>query len=160
MLSLIVSDFIVPALLAAFIGPAFAMIFAVPRTTLPYIAIGSLLCKLSRDLLLKLDFDVVSSASCACALVSALFIYLAPKLKFPRPVLLPPCVICLIPGLDAYTALLALLQVVYAQSPELIHQNIITLFAHSMRVLAVLLAIALGIAIPPLFFYRYRYHHF
>lgn len=160
MLSFIATHLLLPGLVAALVGPAFAVIFAVPRAILPYIAAGAFICKSSRELLLSLNFSAVSSAFIACALISLIFIYVAPKLQIPRPVLLPPCVIGLIPGLDAYSALLALLQVVEAQSPDLIHQNIITLFACSMRVVAVMLAIALGIAIPPLFFYRYRYHHF
>ncbi len=154
------TDLLLQALLAACIGPAFAMIFAVPRFTLPYIAGGAFLCRLSFATLRHCGFEAVGAAFVACALISLIFIYLAPRLKTPRPVLLPPCVICLIPGLDAYTALLSLMHILQDQSPELIHQSIITLFACSVRTLAVMLAIALGIAIPPLFFYRYRYHHF
>ena len=56
-------------------------------------------------------------------------------------------------------ALLALNELINGSDQDLLISSIITLFHCGMRATAILLAMCLGIAIMPLFFYRYRFHH-
>lgn len=150
-------DFIFQALAAAFVATAFAMLFAVPRKYLSYIALGGFITKFIRTILF-VDFGVEIAVATffACAVSSLLFIYFAPKLKAPRPIFTTAVIIPLIPGLDAYIALLALYQVIDGTSYE-IANNAGLIIHHLMRCFSILLSICLGIAVPPLFFYRYRH---
>ena len=77
----------------------------------------------------------------------------------PRPVFTVASIISLVPGMDAYNALLALNELINGSDQDLLISSIITLFHCGMRATAILLAMCLGIAIMPLFFYRYRFHH-
>ncbi|HIV14311.1 MAG TPA: threonine/serine exporter family protein [Candidatus Avisuccinivibrio pullicola] len=148
------------SLAAAFIGPAFAMLFGVPLRYLSFIAVGSALTRFVRQgLYTGLNLDVIAATFIACALLSLIFIYIAPRLNTPRPLFTVPCVISLMPGMDAYKALLALISLMRSDDREVILGNIITLFHCGMRSAAIVLAMCLGIAVVPLFFYRYRHHH-
>lgn len=83
-----------------------------------------------------------------------MFIYIGPKLKVPRPVFTVASIIPIIPGKYAYSTLL---QIMYLHNSE--DNNIIFIehfFENGMTTLAVMLAMGLGIAFPPLFFYRNR----
>lgn len=147
-------------LCAAFVGPAFAMLFLVPKRYLLIIATSSALARIIRQSLYLTDtLEIVSATFIAAAAISAIFIYIAPKLQVPRPVFTVTSCISLVPGLDTYNALLALISIIHGKHSDLMAEIIVLLFNHGMRAFAVLLAICLGIAIVPLFFYRYRYHH-
>ena len=138
---------------AAFIAVAFAMLFAVPARFLPYVALGGALTRMLRTALFSgAGTEVAVATFLSCAVTSLLFIWVAPRLCVPRPV---ASVIPLIPGMDAYTCLVALYGVI--DDPQrLIDQNAYLIVHHGMRCFAILLSICLGIAIPPLFFYRLR----
>ncbi len=142
---------------AGFIAPTFAMLFAVPRNCLAVIAAGGALTRFVRQfLVLGLDMEIVIATFLACAVISLVFIYLGPKLQTPRPVFTVACVIALIPGIDAYTALTSFIFMVESANDAAFSHHIFS-FMHSFaRCIGIMLAIAWGIAVPPLFFYRYR----
>lgn len=142
--------------LAAFIAVAFAMLFASPNKVLCYIALGGFVTRFCRSFMYTgLHFEIVISSFLACAIMSLMFIYISPKLKVPRPVFTVASIISLIPGMDVYHALISLIQLI--DNPIGPSNLIYIMFHHAIRCFSIMLAIALGIAIPPLFFYRYRY---
>lgn len=156
--TLMLLDYSCQGAAAAFVAAAFAMLFAVPMQYLSYIAMGGFITKFLRTLLFTgFNVEVAVATFFACAVSSLIFIYFAPKLKVPRPVFTTAVIIPLIPGLDAYTALLALYQVIDGTAAE-IATNAGLIIHHLMRCFSILLSICLGIAVPPLFFYRYRHH--
>ena len=63
-------------------------------------------------LLYSLNVEIVIATFAACAVISLIFIYVGPKLGVPRPVFTVASVIALIPGMDAYNALLSLISLV------------------------------------------------
>ncbi len=145
-------------LAAAYIAPAFAMLFAVPGKLLLYTALGGFLTRFLRSyLVLAVNMEIAAATFLACAASSLLFIYLGPRLKTPRPVFTVASVIPLIPGMDAYTALLNMLSVIDGEGTA-IPRALFIMFHRGMRCLAIMLAISLGIAVPPLFFYRRGRH--
>lgn len=150
-------DIFLQALMAAIVGPAFAMLFTVPTRFLALIALGSALTRGVRALLVHMNVEIVVATFLACCVCSLIFIYFGPKLRAPRPIFTVPCIISLIPGVYAYQALLALMQVIdssdMTQSNVYIHE----LFHRGMLSVGIVSAIAVGIAIPPLFFYKYRH---
>lgn len=145
---------------AAFIAPAFAMLFSVDRKYLIFILFGGFITRFVRSLLfLSLHMEIAIATFLAVSLTSLIFVYLGPKLKAPRPIFLVASIISLIPGMDAYNALLALIELIDATSPQDISTSANIMLSHGIRAMTIMISIALGIAIPPLFFYRYRYHH-
>lgn len=150
-------NILLQALAAGCIGPAFAMLFNVPGRFLPLIALISALTRGTRALLVAINVEIIVATFLACCICSLIFIYFGPKLRVPRPIFTVPCIISMIPGVDAYNALLALLSISEAIDHQELTTNITLLFHSGMRAIGIIFAIAVGIAIPPLFFYRYRH---
>lgn len=148
------------ALAAALIGPAFAMLFAVRAKHLLLISLVSALTRAIRTYLVFAQADIVAATFIACIVCSLIFIYFGPKLNVPRPILNVPCIISLIPGVDAYQALLALITILQIINPDGFNTAITIFFTHGMKAVAIIFAIAVGLAIPPLFFYKYRHTKF
>lgn len=145
------------AFAAGFIGPAFAMLFNVPLRFLPLIALMSAATRGLRELFVTYQISIIVATFMACCICSLILIYFGPKLRVPRPILTVPCIISMIPGVDAYEALLALLSISESMQHSELTQQITTLFHSGMRAIGIIFAIAVGIAIPPLFFYKYRH---
>ena len=145
------------ALAAAAIGPAFAMLFTVPGRYLTLIALVSALSRGSRDMLVMMNVEVIPATFIACSICSLIFIYFGPRLKVPRPIFTVPCIISMIPGVDAFNALVALMNVAEPESNAVLNDQILVLFHSGMRSIGIIFSIAIGLAIPPLFFYKYRH---
>lgn len=153
-------DFIIQVALegaaAGFIAIAFAMLFAVQLRHLPWVGLGGLVTRVLRTVLFQgLGMEVAVATFLACSVTSLMFIAIAPRLGTPRPVFTVASIIALVPGIDAYTCLLTLYAVIDDPS-TFIGENAYLIIHHGMRCFAILLSICFGIAIPPLFFYRYR----
>jgi uncharacterized membrane protein YjjB (DUF3815 family) len=134
---------------------AFAMLFGAPARYLPYIALGGSITHLTRSLCMGyMNFGIVTSTFIASMLISFLFIYIAPKLKVPRPVFTVASIIPIIPGKFAYMTLLSAIKIHNLNYDHDVY--IILFFQNGMLTTAVMLAMGLGIALPPLFFYRNR----
>lgn len=145
------------AIAASIIGPAFAMLFTVPARHLLLIALASGFTRATRAYLVALNINIVPATFLACVACSLIFIYFGPKLKVPRPIFTVPCIISLIPGVDAYQSLLSLITILQSVNPDSFNSSITILFTHGMKAIAIIFSIALGLAIPPLFFYQYRH---
>ncbi len=141
---------------AGFVAVAFAMLFAVPLRYLGYVALGGIVTRVLRTMLFQgMGIEVAIATFIACSVTSVMFIAIAPRLGVPRPVFTVASIIPLVPGIDAYTCLLTLFNVIDDPS-SFIGNNAYLIVHHGMRCFAILLSICLGIAIPPLFFYRCR----
>lgn len=141
---------------AGFVAVAFAMLFAVPLRYLGYVALGGVVTRVLRTILFQgMGIEVAIATFIACSVTSVMFIAIAPRLGVPRPVFTVASIIPLVPGIDAYTCLLTLFNVIDDPS-SFIGNNAYLIVHHGMRCFAILLSTCLGIAIPPLFFYRCR----
>lgn len=58
--------------------------------------------------------------------------------------------------MDAYQCLIATARIIEDSQTELV-QEAYLIMHHGMRCFGIMLGISLGIAVPPLFFYRYRF---
>lgn len=133
----------------------FAMLFAVPFKYLPFVALGGSFTHLTRTLCMNYTGSgIVTSTFIASILVSLLFIYISPKLRVPRPVFTVASIIPIIPGKFAYLTLLSAIRVHNLSTDHGLY--VVQFFQNGMLTTAVMLAIGLGIALPPLFFYRNR----
>ena len=143
---------------AAFIAVAFAMLFAVPRKLLLYIAISGAQVRFVRTLLLNgFDVPIVVTTFIACAVMSIGFIFVAPRIEVPRQVFTVASIISLIPGMDAYNCLVSLATLIHLNESVNVNHELLSIFHHGMRAFAIMLSISLAIAIPPMFFYQNRF---
>lgn len=143
---------------ATFIAVAFAMLFAVPRKLLLYIAISGAQVRFVRTLLLNgFDVPIVVSTFIACAVMSIGFIFVAPRIEVPRQVFTVASIISLIPGMDAYNCLVSLATLIHLNESVNVNHELLSIFHHGMRAFAIMLSISLAIAIPPMFFYQNRF---
>lgn len=145
------------ALCAGVIGPAFAMLFTVPGRYLTLIGLCSAITRGCRAMLVCMNVEIVPSTFIACCICSLIFIYFGPRLRVPRPIFTVPCIISMIPGVDAYNALVSLMNVIESENNAILNDQIYVLFRSGMRSIGIIFSIAIGLAIPPLFFYKYRH---
>lgn len=132
---------------------AFAMIFSVPPKYLPFVACGGMVSFGIKYLFfVSLEFDLIVSCFIASCVISVMFVYIAPKLKVPRPVFTVASVIPILPGQPAFNTIINLIKI-YAE-PLSRDVYISDFFASGLLTTGVMLAIGIGIAMPPLFFYR------
>ena len=86
-------------------------------------------------------------------LSSFLGVYFSKKYTLPPKALISPSVICMMPGIAAYQAIVSMVQIGYfGFSDELFSQMMIYFF----EALFVTSGLVLGLSIPGLFFYRRR----
>lgn len=143
-------------LLATLPAVGFAMLFATPVRYLPLVALGGGFTHVMR--LIIMDFmglHLLMATFWSVFMMSLIFIYIAPRIHVPRPVFTVASIIPIIPGKYAYTAILAAITLhdhVGSNDAELISE-----FMRSGLVcVGVMLCIGMGIALPPLLFYRNR----
>lgn len=148
---------LIDGLFAGFVSVAFAMLFAVPSRYLAFVALAGFITKALRTFLYTdLEIEIACATFLSCAVTSLVYIYIAPRLEVPRPVFTTAAIIPLVPGLDAYTCLISLYEVIEGNEVAIMQSSYLILH-HGMRCFAILLSICLGIAVPPLFFYKYRH---
>lgn len=134
---------------------AFAMMFAVPRRYLPFVALGGAYAFLLRSELMRhANFDVVVASFWATLAVSFAFIAVSRIFRAPRLMFTVASVIPLIPGKFAYLALMSLMQIPTAGDMRL--DYVVGFVEYSSQTLMVLSALALGVVLPPILFYRSR----
>lgn len=141
-------------LLSASVSMALAILFATPARLIPLVGLGGAVCHLSRTLCLAADLGIVASSFIASVVISVIFILIAPRIRFPRPVFTVSSIIPIIPGKFAYMTLLSLIKI--HDSPEMREQYIVSIFENGALTVFVMLAIGMGIAMPALLFYRNR----
>lgn len=134
---------------------AFAMLFSSPARCLPFVALGGGVTHLCRTICMDcFGMGIVISSFAASIIMSLIFIYIGPKLKIPRPVFTVPSIIPVIPGKYAYTTLMSAIEIHSDVANRM--QHITDFFQNGMLTVAVMLVLGLGIALPPIFFYRDR----
>lgn len=139
--------------LAAVPAFGFGMAFHVPPSMLKYCAIGGALGFGFRLVLLHLGIPVEWSTLMAAFAVSMLGIQAAQRLKTHPKAFTVAAMIPMIPGVSFFTALLALGQIHQrGYTPELFAVAL----SSGLRTLFVVSALAVGLAMPGLIFYRKR----
>jgi uncharacterized membrane protein YjjB (DUF3815 family) len=136
-------------------GPAvgFGMSFHVPAKVLKYCAAGGAIGYGLRFLLLKMGLPIEWSTFAAAMVVSLLGVQAAQWLRAHPKVFTVAAMIPMIPGVPFFTALLALVQI---QQKGFTNELFATAVSSGLRTLFIVSALAIGLAIPGLLFYRRR----
>ena len=142
------------AFFAAIPAVGFAMIFNVPVGALKYCAVCAALGHTTRLALHQFAGMPIEWATLLAATgVSLIGIYWAQKWRAHPKVFTVAAVIPMIPGLHAFTALLALIEIDRTGfTPELLA----TMINQGLKALFITTALAVGLAMPGLLFYRRR----
>lgn len=142
------------ALIAAVPAVGFAMLFNVPRAALVYCALLGALGHALRFGLTKLGgLPLEWSTLIAAATLSTIGIVIARRWGAHPKVYTVAAVIPMIPGVHAFTALLALVEIDRAgYTPDLLA----TFINNGLKAFFIVSALAVGLALPGLLFYRRR----
>ncbi|MEY4489069.1 MAG: hypothetical protein RIQ79_1577 [Verrucomicrobiota bacterium] len=145
--------------LAAVPAVGFAMIFNVPKEALKYCALAGAIGHALRFSLYKFSLPVVGplpielATLIAAAVVSVIGIYWAQKWRAHPKVFTVAAMIPMIPGVYAFTALLALVEIERKGYSEALLR---TAMDNGLRAFFIIAALAVGLALPGLLFYRRR----
>lgn len=146
-------ELLLKMLLAAVPAVGFGMAFHVPPPILGHCAAGGAIGFGLRYLLLRTDMPIEWATLIAALVVSTLGIQVAQRLRAHPKVFTVAAMIPMVPGVSFFTALLAVIQIHQKGfSPELLAIAVNS----GLRTLFVVSALAIGLALPGLLFYRGR----
>lgn len=138
-------------LFAAVPAVGFGLVFNVPRSALGYCAAGGAIGRGLRFLLITGGVPIVPATFLAAAVVSLLGVYIAQRMRAHPKVFTVAAMIPMIPGVAFFTALLAVAEIQRrALTPELLN----TAITSGLSAIFIVAALAVGLAIPGLLFYR------
>ncbi len=140
-------------LLAAVPAVGFGLVFNVPRDVLVYCAVGGALGRGLRFLLITAGMPIEPATFVAASVVSLLGVYAAQKLRAHPKVFTVAAMIPMIPGVPFFTALIAVVEIQRrGLTPELLN----TAVSSGLKATFIVAALAVGLALPGLLFYRRR----
>ena len=139
--------------LAAVPAVGFALVFNVPTRMLGYCAMGGAIGHGLRFLLVRGGMPVEWATLLAAAVVSLIGVQLARRLRAHPKVFTVAAMIPMVPGVPFFTALLALVEINRTGVTDALLE---TAIRSGLRAFFVIGALAVGLAIPGLLFYRRR----
>lgn len=140
--------------LAAIPAVGFGLVFNVPRHALIYCALGGALGRGGRFLLMNtLDMPLAWATLLAAATVSLIGVYVAQRMRAHPKVFTVAAMIPMIPGVPIFKALLA---VATMQEKGVTNELMATAIQSGLTAAFVVAALAIGLAVPGLLFYRRR----
>lgn len=137
---------------AAVPAVGFALVFNVPASALAYCAFGGAIGRGGRYLLMTSGMPIELATFVAAAAVSLLGVYFAQRLRAHPKVFTVAAMIPMIPGVAFFTTLSAVVEIQKGYTPELLA----TVVTSGLRTTFIVAALAVGLAVPGLFFYRRR----
>lgn len=146
-------QYLLNAIFASIPAVGFGMVFNVPKNTLIYCAFGGAIAYTSRTFLMDCDVPLELATFLASTVVGIVALRWSRKYIIPRPVYTIASIIPLLPGTYAFTAIINLISMnAHGVSPELI-----TMFIdNSLKTIIVLGGIGFGLALPSLYYIRYK----
>ena len=140
--------------LASVPAVGFGMVFNVPRRVLGYCAVGGALGRGLRYLLVEgAGIPVEWSTLLAAATVSLLGVAVAQRLRAHPKVFTVAAMIPMIPGVPLFKTLITIVQI---QQKGLNNELLSTAITSGLQAFFVVAALAVGLAVPGLLFYRRR----
>ena len=145
------------AVAAAISAMGFSMIFNIPRRLLPVVAVGGIIAVCTRNFVnlgpsnnnIGLDQGLIIGSLAGSALISIICIKAVHKFHTPHQILTIPSVIPMVPGVLMYRALFGLIEM------QGVVGELTEAFSNGVKASLVILFIAVGVAIPNVFFRRW-----
>jgi uncharacterized membrane protein YjjB (DUF3815 family) len=147
----ILTEFLLNMVLASVPAVGFGLVFNVPRGALLYCAAGGAIGRGLRFLLVTGGLPVEPATFVAAAVVSLLGVYIAQRMRAHPKVFTVAAMIPMIPGVPFFTALIAVVEI---QRRGLTPELFSTAVSSGLRATFIVAALAVGLAVPGLLFYR------
>ncbi|MFT3784523.1 MAG: threonine/serine exporter family protein [Nibricoccus sp.] len=144
-------DFLMNMILAAVPAVGFALVFNVPKNALVYCAAGGAIGRGFRFLLFTGGVPLEWATFIAAAVVSILGVYVAQRMRAHPKVFTVAAMIPMVPGVPFFTALIAVAEI---QRTHMTPELWATAVTSGLRALFIIAALAVGLAVPGLLFYR------
>ena len=138
---------------AAIPAVGFALVFNVPPRALMYCAILGALGHITRTLLLYFGLPIVFSTFFATCVIGFIGVHLSHRYLAHPKVFTIAAIIPMIPGVQAYKAMIAIVQIHHYGFSDKLFEQMISSFINTSFILG---ALVFGLALPGLLFYRQK----
>jgi uncharacterized membrane protein YjjB (DUF3815 family) len=142
------------ALFSAIPAIGFAMLFNVPRRFLPYCAMAGAIGHSCRTLLMSIDMPIEWATFSAAAIIGVVTIGFAKRHMAPPLMYSVAAVIPMIPGTYAFNTMIALVQMI--PQTQISSELTAAVIYNGLKTVFILGALAVGLAMPSLVYYRTR----
>lgn len=131
----------------------FALVFNVPQKALKYCAIGGALGHGCRFLLMHYGVPIEWATLCAATLVGMIGVHWSHRFLAHPKVFTVAAMIPMVPGVFAFKAMIAIVEINHqGYNPQLLA----ALMDNGVKAVFIVAALAIGLAMPGLLFYRRR----
>ncbi|SDH36766.1 Uncharacterized membrane protein YjjB, DUF3815 family [Vibrio xiamenensis] len=131
----------------------FALVFNVPAPALKYCALGGAIGHGSRYLMMHFGVPIEWATFFAATIVGMVGVYWSRKFMAHPKVFTVAALIPMVPGVFAYKAMIAMVEINHLGYNALLIQTLMENFLKAMFIIA---GLAVGLAVPGLLFYRRR----
>ncbi|WP_375722747.1 threonine/serine exporter family protein [Arcobacter sp. KX21116] len=150
---LILQNLFLHAIFAAIPAVGFAMLFNVPKSALKYCAMGGAIVYTCREFFMTLHLTIELSTFLASVIIGIIALYWSKKNLVPRPIYTVASIIPMIPGTYAFTAMISLVDM----NSHGVSMELIAIFIdNGLKSVSIIGAISFGLALPSLYFMRYK----
>ena len=136
---------------AAIPAVGFALVFNVPPKALKYCALLGALGHVTRTILMQSDVPIVFATLVGAALIGFIGVHLSHRYLAHPKVFTVAAIIPMIPGVQAYKAMIASVQIHHYGFSNALFEQMIASFINTTFILG---ALVFGLALPGLLFYR------
>ena len=136
---------------AAIPAVGFALVFNVPPKALKYCALLGALGHVTRTILMQSDVPTVFATLVGAALIGFIGVHLSHRYLAHPKVFTVAAIIPMIPGVQAYKAMIAIVQIHHYGFSNALFEQMIASFINTTFILG---ALVFGLALPGLLFYR------
>lgn len=136
---------------AAIPAVGFALVFNVPPKALKYCALLGALGHVTRTILMHNDVSIVFATLVGAALIGFIGVHLSHRYLAHPKVFTVAAIIPMIPGVQAYKAMIAIVQIHHYGFSNALFEQMIASFINTTFILG---ALVFGLALPGLLFYR------
>ena len=136
---------------AAIPAVGFALVFNVPPKALKYCALLGALGHVTRTILMHNDVPIVFATLVGAALIGVIGVHLSHRYLAHPKVFTVAAIIPMIPGVQAYKAMIAIVQIHHYGFSNALFEQMIASFINTTFILG---ALVFGLALPGLLFYR------
>ena len=139
--------------LSIIITLGWTLMFTVPkRYILPCLLMTALGFGL-KSALVHYDVNLILASFLGAMLASFVGVYFSQKYTLPPKALISPSVICMMPGIAAYIAMVSMVQIGYLGFSDALFNQMMTYLFEALFVTS---GLVLGLSIPGILFYRRR----
>ena len=136
---------------AAIPAVGFALVFNVPPKALKYCALLGALGHVTRTILMHNDVPIVFATLVGAVLIGFIGVHLSHRYLAHPKVFTVAAIIPMIPGVQAYKAMIAIVQIHHYGFSNALFEQMIASFINTTFILG---ALVFGLALPGLLFYR------